>query len=329
MNDGQRPITPIFIFSLPRSGSTLTQRLLATHPDVDTSAETWLLIPLLYAARREGAYSEYSHHTAFKAIEDFCSTLPGGLDDFRREIRKLALRLYARKSRSNARYFLDKTPRYHVLSPDIMRMFPESPIVFLWRNPLAIIASMIETWGGGKWNIYEFTYDLYDGLEGLIAGIERADGRVVSVRYEDLVGVSSVTRERLFNHIGLSFDDSQTGTFANVQLTGRMGDQTGSGKYLALSAEPGEKWRRVLASPARKSWCRRYLRWIGKDRLKLMGYELDVLLHDLDRVPASLRTVPSDLARMLFGLVVRACEPWLIRDKLAWIRRGRRLRVHR
>ena len=38
----------VFIFSLPRSGSTLLQRLLATHPAVATTAEScksWLSTP--------------------------------------------------------------------------------------------------------------------------------------------------------------------------------------------------------------------------------------------------------------------------------------------
>ena len=329
MNDAGNFVTPVFVFSLPRSGSTMTQRLLATHPEIETASETWILLPLLYSTRREGVYSEYSHRTAFRAIEDFCSDLPGGSSDYLQEIKEFALRLYARKSKSKARYFVDKTPRYHVLAPDIMRMFPESPIVFLWRNPLAIIASMIETWGKGRWNVYEFEFDLFDGLDGLIAAFQRVDGRVCSIRYEDLVGDDSATRERLFRHLGLAYDDSIAAGFSNVRLTGRMGDQAGSRNYFALSLEPGEKWRKVLASPVRKMWCRRYLLWIGKERLKLMGYELDALLRDLETMPVSLRTVPSDLARMLFGLVVRTCEPWLVRDKIAWLRRGKRLHVHR
>jgi hypothetical protein len=328
MNAGNS-VTPIFVFSLPRSGSTMTQRLLAIHPDVGTASETWVLMSLLYSTRPEGVYSEYSHRTAFVAIEDFCSDLPGGMGDYLQEIKEFALRLYTRKSRSNARYFVDKTPRYHVLAADIMRLFPESPIIFLWRNPLAIIASMIETWGQGRWNIYEFDFDLYDGLDGLMAGLQQADSRVCSVRYEDLVDSDSATRQRLFGHLGLEYVDSMAAGFSNVRLAGRMGDQSGSRKYDALSRASGEKWRDTLGSPVRKMWCRRYLRWIGKERLKLMGYELDVLLRDLEATPVRLRTVPSDLARMVFGLAVRAFEPWLVRDKFAQVRRGKRLHVHR
>ena len=40
-------IRPIFIFSAPRSGSTLLQRVLAAHTQVATASEPWILLPLL------------------------------------------------------------------------------------------------------------------------------------------------------------------------------------------------------------------------------------------------------------------------------------------
>ena len=44
----------IFIISQPRSGSTLLQRVLAGHPDVATSAETWLMLHPVYESRKRG-----------------------------------------------------------------------------------------------------------------------------------------------------------------------------------------------------------------------------------------------------------------------------------
>lgn len=328
MNDGTRTITPIFIFSLGRSGSTLTQRILATHPEIETASEPWVLVPLLYSMRSEGIYSVYSHRVAYKAIEDFCSDLPGGVNDYLQEIKELALRFYARKAKSNARYFLDKTPRYHVVASQIMQMFPESPCIFLWRNPLAIAASIIETWGNGRWNLYEFEFDLFDGLESLVEACQEAGDRACSVRYEDIIGETSDTRERVFRYLALPFDEAGSVQISDVKLTGRMGDQAGVKKYSAVSRESKDNWREVLASPIRKMWCRRYLRWIGRDRLNFIGYELDGLLSDLDAVPNRFGTVISDIWRMMFGMAVKTFEPWIMRDKLARMRRGQRLRIH-
>ena len=37
--------SPIFLFSLPRSGSTLLQRVLMSHKDIASVAEPWLMLP--------------------------------------------------------------------------------------------------------------------------------------------------------------------------------------------------------------------------------------------------------------------------------------------
>ena len=73
-------------------------------------------------------------------------------------------------------------------------------------------------------------------------------------------------------------------SFSDVRLEGSMGDPTGVHRYDTISEEPLEKWRSTLANPYRKRWCREYLRWIGGERLAVMGYELDELLAELDEL---------------------------------------------
>lgn len=323
-----QPLVPVFIFSLPRSGSTLLQRILATHPSVATASEPWILLPFLYARRKNGVYAEYGHRTAIKAFEDFAAGLSGGDQEYLRAVEDLALRLYRDRAGPRARYFVDKTPRYHVVSADIVRAFETGRFVFLWRNPLAIVASMIEVWGHGRWNAYEFEFDLYEGLEGLIEGQELAGDRGISLRYRDLVAESPDARARVFAHLGLRMDEARPESQQDVQLRGRMGDQVGVRAYRSLSSEPLTKWRQTLGSPLRKWWCRRYLRWIGRERLQAMGFDLDVLLRELSEAPTSWRTVPSDAWRMLYGYLVRLLEPWIVLDKLSNLRHGVRIRAH-
>ncbi len=59
-----------------------------------------------------------------------------------------------------------------------------------------------------------------------------------------------------------------------------------------------------------------------------MGYDAGALLRELDSIPNRLEKIPSDLGRMLFGLLVRTLEPWIMRDKLAHLGRGKRLPAH-
>ena len=295
--------TPLFLFSLPRSGSTLAQRILAAHAPIATASEPWVLLPYLYALRDRGAYAEYNHGVLVQAVEDFCDTLPGGRDDYLAEVRELMLRLYSRASPGGARYFLDKTPRYHLVAEDVVAAFPEAKIVLLWRNPLAVLASIIETWSGGKWNLYRFKVDIYDGVENLVRARERHGERTHAVRYEDLVTDPVTAWDGVFRYLDLPFEPSSLEQFSGITLAGRMGDPTGIGKYAAVSNASLEGWERTLNNPFRKAWCRRYLRWIGRERLALMGYDLDALLADLDALTTSVQRVGSDLGRDCRGVV--------------------------
>ena len=56
-----------FIISQPRAGSTLLQRLLATHPQIQTIGEPWLAIPFVYALREKGVTAEYIHVSQYRA----------------------------------------------------------------------------------------------------------------------------------------------------------------------------------------------------------------------------------------------------------------------
>ena len=145
---------PLFIFSLPRSGSTLLQYILAAHSKISTVSEPWILLPFVYALKEEGSYSEFVHKAMVRAFSDFCEELPNGRKDYFDELSVFALRLYSKACQCESEYFLDKTPRYHLIVEEIIKMFPNGKFIFLWRNPLSIVASMMKSWAGGKWKLY-------------------------------------------------------------------------------------------------------------------------------------------------------------------------------
>ena len=289
---------PVFLLSLPRSGSTLVQRVLASTEDIATTPEPWFLLPQVYALRERGVEAEYVQVSSARAILEFAGRLPNGLADYRSEVRDFALHLYDLAANSGSgRYFLDKTPRYHLIIDDLFELFPEARFVFLWRNPLAVAASIVETWAGGRWAVERWHVDLFDGVANLTAGFRAHQNAVIGVRFEDLVLDPLPAWAQVFAHLDLPFDPAALSSFAELRLDGRMGDPTGVEHYHELSTEPVEKWKRTLRSPVRKRWARDYLRWIGAERLAVMGYDLDGLLEELDGVPMRARGSVSDIAR--------------------------------
>lgn len=316
----EKAIKPIFIFSLPRSGSTLAQRMLSLHAEIATVSETWLLLPLIYSMKTDGVFTEYYHDTAVEALADFWERLPNGKKDYCNELATMSLQLYRKAAKQDAAYFLDKTPRYHLIIDEIIELFPDAKFLFLWRNPLAVAASMIETFSKdkskGKWNLWHFKVDLYKGVENLVRASEQYQERIYVIRYEDMLAEPDKVCRGVFNYLELESDGVAIQGFSEVQLDGKMGDPTGVKEYQSISLRPLDKWKGVLANPLRKIWCRRYLKWLGGKRLAVMGYNLDELIGDLDKIPFSVRHVGSDAIRMAYGAVTSLLDLGISRRKI-------------
>lgn len=307
---------PVFIFSLPRSGSTLLQRILGSLDDVHTVSEPGLLLPLLYTLRDQGVYAEYGHKYASTAIIDFCKNLPGGQDEYLLAMRDFVLRLYARSTDTDVKYFLDKTPRYHLIIEEIINLFPDAKFIFLWRNPLSIVASIIDTWGKGMWNLYHYRIDLYNGLSNLISAYRKFHNSSFSLRYEDLIENPEDTIRSLLEYLQVPFDSRLISRLDSTFLEGRWGDTIGLTQYRDINKEPLEKWKAVIVNPVRKVWCRGYIKWIGSERLALMGYSLDELLAMLGELPLSMQNFGYDILLIVFGWVYIIFELQIIKDKI-------------
>jgi sulfotransferase family protein len=290
---------PLFLLSLPRSGSTLVQRMLAAHPQVASAAEPWLLLPYLYTLRSDGVEAEYGHGTAVKAISDFARFhLEGGRDRYLEEGRRFFLRLYGAAADGHP-FFLDKTPRYHLVARELLDLFPDAKVLFLWRNPLAVAASIIESWNRGNWNLDTHMIDLKHGLARLVSAYERTSRRAVTLRYEDLVVRPEHEIARVVDELGLPPHDGLAQAFAHVRFPGSMGDRW-STPYDHVSREPLAKWPLTLANPVRRAWAHRYLGWIGRERLAIQGYDYDRLREQLDGPPLRLRGAAGDLGRIVY-----------------------------
>lgn len=293
------------------------QRILSAHRDVSSAAEPWIMLPLLYSRKEHGTYTEYLHREAHVAFNDFISVMRGGDEAYCEALRDFVIRLYTHAAADDTKYFMDKTPRYHLIADEIISLFPQSKCILLWRNPLAVAASIIETFAGGKWNIFDFRIDLYRGLVSLCDLVEAKSERLHVLCYESLVSDPDKVCRELFRYLDLEFDSSVLNQFRDVSWPGSMGDQTGRSLYREVSDGPVEKWKTSFGNPLRQLWARKYLRWLGKERLEVMGYEYAELVNELDSIPLGARNVFSDARRMVTGELMCTLEFRLLRSKLA------------
>ncbi len=296
-------ITPIFIFSAPRSGSTLLQRVLAAHSRVATASEPWVLLPLLGPLYDRLPAPGARDPRVHEALADFVGQLPHAAEDYRAAVRGLATGLYEQIADGRADYFVDKTPLYHLILDEIVAAFPDGRFVFLFRNPLSVVASSVELFDGGSWEAPRYHMALFQSFADLAPAADRYADRSLKLRFEDLVTEGEAVCRRLVDYLELDWEPEMLEQFTRVDLRGRMGDHTGVAQYAGLSREPLEKWRATICNPLRRAWCDRYLMWLGRDRLATMGYDLDALRSELSRTGAGTARSGADARRLAMSFV--------------------------
>ena len=289
-------IEPVFLLSLPRSGSTLLQRLLAAHPAIATGTEPYLVLPFAYTLHSRGVAAEYDHQRFHGALEDFFALLPKGRDTYLDELQTMLVRLYRQAAGPGPQLFIDKTPRYSLIAHDLAELFPTARFVVLWRNPLSVVASIVRTFQRGRWDLRGFHVQLFEGLERLLSFVDTYPERIVEVRYRDIVQQPEETVGRIFSFLDVRQDESVVERFTDVALEGRHGDKVGVRTYSQVSAAPLRAWRDVVTNRVRRRWCERWLDTIGADGLARMGYDHGRLRRELAEVPMTTDNLLRDIA---------------------------------
>jgi len=316
-NHVNQSCSPLFVISLPRSGSTLLQRILASHQEVATVAEPWLLLPLsqVIADYNVAAYSSYGCRAARTAIDEMCSHLGRGREELLAILRTAASELYASLRSGDQRYFLDKTPRYYLIIDFLAELFPDAKFVFLLRNPLDVLASIIETWGHGRAWLHHYHQDIYAGPRLIADGLGRYGDRSICVHYECLVNWPDFEMRRICDHLGIEFASETLREFEALDLSGSMGDPSRHKKVGRVTTERIDKWRYVLATTVRKRMAARYIRSMGDSVLSQFGYNADDLIDQIDQLPGSLSKAVEDCAALAASSVARAVVANVVRSE--------------
>jgi len=183
-----RPATgprPIFVVGMPRSGTTLVEQILSSHPKVEAQGERTEVpdtVDALIGGKFGGDGSEF--------IAEFAAH-------------------YRRRSSPAAAAFVDKQPVNFAWLEMLERAFPDAVIVRLHRHPgdvcMSIYASPIRPEMTFATDI-DATLDQVELFVRTCA--ETPDSlrpRVLEVRYEDLVVESEAGARRIVEHCGLKW----------------------------------------------------------------------------------------------------------------------------
>jgi Flp pilus assembly protein TadD len=195
---------PILIVGMPRSGTTVLDRIISNHQDVTSIGESLYFAQLLKSAC--GSISRDLLDTPM------LSTLADGID-----LTKIGERYVAHGTEVSrgAPRFVDKFHLNFMLSGHLLRALPQARILCVVRDPLDTIVSNFR-------QLFEFESTLYSYSLDVVAATEfyirfrrlaalweaLAPDRFRTVRYESLVAEPEAETASLLNFCGLRWQDN-------------------------------------------------------------------------------------------------------------------------
>jgi hypothetical protein len=211
-------------------------------------------------------------------VYDLLEQLPEGEHAYWEAVRRMLGHLYSRVLReSGKRLFLDKTPRYYFILPELRCVFPRARFVFLLRNPIAVLASAIEAWAADDCaeSLRPFRHDLAVAPGRIAEAIGAAHGNCAVVRYEDLAIDPEREIARLCGYMGIRFERRmiEYGRSEAGQAIWPYGDTRTIYRQSRPVATRVARWKKTLRSPMRKAWAHGCIETLGLDTIAALGYD--------------------------------------------------------
>jgi hypothetical protein len=265
----------IFIISQPRSGSTLLQKLISNNKHVDTVSEPWLLLPLLSIYKPSLIEAKYNYNVALQGF--FAYLEKKGVDGvFKTDMKKMILSLYS--GGDDHLFFVDKTPRYYEIIPEILEFFPNAKFLVLKRNPFASLHSMLTTWSQDKIDytlINAFYRDFLVAPFRIQEFCEKHGTKpnVLEVKYENIVSDPQQYVKAIYDWMNIPFDASVLDIDKNAKVKGMFGDDVYKKEPLKeIKSALSDSWRDSLADKKRKEFFGGYENFLGADFISKYGY---------------------------------------------------------
>lgn len=198
--NGDESKTPIFILGMPRSGTTLTEQIIASHPEVYGAGELRDVMELtetLQPDRLDLDFGVRVKDITNAQIADFGTRYIEGL-----------------KARApESPYITDKMPgNFHYLGL-IHLMLPNAKIIHVNRNPLDnCISCFTRLFAHGQANTYDLEelghyYKCYKDLMQHWQNV-LPEGSFYDLQYERLVDNTEEEAKKLIDYCGLDWNDS-------------------------------------------------------------------------------------------------------------------------
>ena len=199
--DGFPTAEPLFIVGMPRSGTTLVERILSSHPEVSSAGELMhFSLAVKRAARTPSSRVLDAETIAAAPTLDWTAIGRSYLES-------------TRPRTGTTRHFIDKMPLNFLYAGMIRRALPQARIICVRRGAADTVLSNYRQLFATSFSYYDYAYDLVD-TANYVAGFHALTGHwratlgegYLEVVYEDVVADLEGQARRLLEFCRLPWD---------------------------------------------------------------------------------------------------------------------------
>ncbi|WP_459947609.1 sulfotransferase family protein [Desulfocastanea catecholica] len=198
----------IFVGGPPRSGTTLVQNILDSHPEILGGPE-FLHLPGMVKLRKEIHKSIMQNH-----IDIICtrSEVDSWITSF---VTNIFLRL---ADQNECKLYSEKTPHNVLVLSELMELFPEAYFIQVVRDPRAIVSSLQQVGKRAKEKkVHQpnFTLNVSSSIsfvkQCFDAGFSvarKGDSKILTIVYENLIKNPEQETKKICKYLGLEWNES-------------------------------------------------------------------------------------------------------------------------
>lgn len=228
---GETVSRPIFIIGLPRTGTTLLERIISQYPGVLAAGELHDFASCLTLAVSQNSGVKLTNKQDFirQSAEANFSQLG---KDYLESTKVLT---------QGSKWFIDKMPMNFLYTGLIQKALPEAKIIHLTRAPMAACYAIYKTSFG---QAYPFSYNMENLANYYIAyrtlmshWQESSNNNFLEVNYEQLVTSPEVVSKKVFTFLGFEWQPSCLQLEKNRQASATASSSQVRGKIYQSSVD--------------------------------------------------------------------------------------------
>lgn len=256
----ESPTDPVFLVGFPRSGTTLLERVLDSHPALDVLDERPALEVCIRSLKRLPHWERDILDTALHEAS------PAALSAARAEYWREARKHIAPRGR-----MVDKYPLYLTRVPYVARLFPQAAWLLMLRHPCdCVLSCHMQAFGlnGGAlvFRSLESTAEAYAAvMEHWTSQLAKAPMPVHAIHYEAMVRDFHGTLDNVMDFLSLKrVPDQDDFSSRAARLERRINTPSYSQVILPINESAVGRWRRYekffsqKALDALRPWVERY-----------------------------------------------------------------------